>query len=270
MLHVSAQRVGYFVVVVGLGIQQLTIPNSPKRGEFVCIGCNQCFTTKPGLYQHWERSPVLISKNKQETLQPEDLRNNGRCLPYLKRRQGHSRRYAGQGQRTSTRLRIFRRHACAGSLVVAQQRNAPGIPFVFNDIARCEEGIPKDTLDEMRASIMSLSCVQAYVAWETPMQQEKLFRFLALLVYSMHATSVWKRGALQISEQSLAVAVGEAGMTILDDVACFKKMYDKLRGAFIRQKDCCMSVIWKSMNSKEKPRGSHKYSDTKACITMGV
>ena len=243
------------------------MPNSPKRGEFVCIGCKKCFTTKPSLYQHWERSPVLMNKYKKGTLQPEDLRNNGRCLPYLKQRQCHSRRYAGQKQSTSTRLRILRRPA--GNSVVAQQGSSR-IPLVLHDIARCEEGIPKDTLDELRASIMSLSCVQAYVAWETPMQQEKLFRFIALLVYSMHATSVWKRAALQIGEQSLAVANGEAGMTILDDVACFQNMYDKLRAAFIRQKDCCMSVIWKSMNSNEIPRGSHKYSDTKACTTKGV
>ena len=266
MLHVSPQRVGDFVVV-GLGIQQLTMPNSPKRGEIVCIGCNQCFTTKPGLYQHWERSPVLTSKYKKETLEPEDLRNNGRCLPYLKRRQGHSRRYAGQGQRTSTWLRILRRPA--GSSVVAQQGSS-SIPLVFNDIARCEDGIPKDTLDEVRASIMSLSCVQAYVTWETPMQQKKVFRFLALLVYSMHAASVWKLAALQMGEHSLAVAVGKAGMAILDDVVCFKHMYDELRAARLRQKDCCMSVIWKSVNSSESPRGSHKYRHTKACMTKSV
>ena len=215
------------------------VRSGPRRSDNVsCPGCDKKFVLLQGLRRHLGKK--LYAKYDKGLLTAAACARRGSCLKILKRRMRvvPMKRPKRVGMR---RVVVLRRPA-KNIAVVSGRGGLHHIPPGIEDVTSMEaNGVCKKTISDGVAVVRRIPCVAAYVEDETAAQKLALYRFQFFVMYSLHATQCFAHRNLQFSESSLAIAIGDLGMSMLDDVRCFAVLYASLIASFDSLVD---AVLW--------------------------
>ena len=177
-------------------------------------------------------------------LTPSMCAGRTQCQKHIRRRIGANRRRKDALKSSRIRKVVCVRRKPSGTVTSlnAGRGGKTVSPFSGDDVSAYEtEGIPVVRVAAGIGTVKEMTCVKKYVSQETGRERNVLYRFLFFVQYSLHALVSFAARRLFFSESSLAVAIGDAGMTRLDDVSCFTTLYASLEQTF---DDFHERVLW--------------------------
>ena len=181
-----------------------------------CPGCAKVFTLAHGLKRHL--GAKLYGRYKKGLLTAAECAPRGPCKKILK---GRTRVVRQSLRPRISRLVVLRRPA-ANIAVVCSGNAVPPILRGLEDVTSIEkDGVGAQTISDGVFVVQRIPCVASYVQGETAAKKRALYRFLLFVIYSLHATHCFMYRNLHFFESTLAIAIGDLGMSMLDNVRCF-------------------------------------------------
>ena len=204
-----------------------------------CIGCGKSFRLLQALKRHL--GSALYAKYKKGLLTAAACARNSTCHKVLKGRMRSVKPGIPMKRSRGLRVVVLRRPA-QNIAVVSGGRGLHRIPPGLEDVPSMEtNGVCVNTISDGVGVLRRIPCVVAHVGDETGAEKRVLYRFLLFVMYSLHATQSFAHRNLYFSESSLAIAIGDVGMSMLDDVRCFAVLYVSLIASFDSLTDV---VLW--------------------------
>ena len=199
-----------------------------EEGGHRCIRCRRWFPRAQGLKRHLGR--WRYAKYCNGSLTVRDCIHNGRCDHVLK--------FGVLRRGSSGRLQKVVLSRGDAIFVARPPRASRNLPECIAEVPRHEaEGID---LSDVTA-VVECPAVAAYLAGQRARVRPVASRFFLFVLYSLHAAYTFQHRGLRLSEHTLCVGIGDRGLQQVDDVGCFRDLYESLCGVFVEATDV---VLW--------------------------
>ncbi len=217
---------------------------SPRLGDddASCPGCLRRFASRKSLKKHlgaprWEL-------HRSSKLTASACASNSACQKVLRRRiAGPVSPSSHRRERVSSRELIIQPMRLAGNvMLIGSLVSCRPVPDCISDVTVIESGgISLSAIDEVEMELLGMSCVEGYSEDLFISEKRAFMRFLVLVLYSLHMQRAVALLDCWLSEHTVGIAIGTAGMAVLDDVRCFAVLDKTLLAVYDSPRD---RILW--------------------------